>query len=198
MHLVANKPLILMQKVTLWKKIYVIYNFFLVRKIIGHIVTFVFYCLVVPATVLIPEVEIPRWGYVYLPSIVTILNSIGTPRCQIFSIALQFYFQNMNPTYSTQPTVLLPELCSSEQPKNLHENMQWCRSLHLLIFWVLFENVMSLHRTKATLIGLLETGRVNEWVVTEKLGDALKLKLPGKAFRRPRMRIGDRYAVETF
>jgi beta-mannan synthase len=64
--------------------------------------------------------------------------------------------------------------------------------LHLLIFWVLFENVMSLHRTKATLIGLLETGRVNEWVVTEKLGDALKLKLPGKAFRRPRMRIGDR------
>jgi beta-mannan synthase len=70
--------------------------------------------------------------------------------------------------------------------------------LHLLIFWVLFENVMSLHRTKATLIGLLETGRVNEWVVTEKLGDALKLKLPGKAFRRPRMRIGDRYAVETF
>ncbi|BAS98696.1 probable glucomannan 4-beta-mannosyltransferase 9 [Oryza sativa Japonica Group] len=133
------------KKVTLWKKIYVIYNFFLVRKIIGHIVTFVFYCLVVPATVLIPEVEIPRWGYVYLPSIVTILNSIGTPR-----------------------------------------------SLHLLIFWVLFENVMSLHRTKATLIGLLETGRVNEWVVTEKLGDALKLKLPGKAFRRPRMRIGDR------
>jgi beta-mannan synthase len=112
------------KKVTLWKKIYVIYNFFLVRKIIGHIVTFVFYCLVVPATVLIPEVEIPRWGYVYLPSIVTILNSIGTPRCQIFSIALQFYFQNMNPTYSTQPTVLLPELCSSEQPKNLHENMQ--------------------------------------------------------------------------
>uniref|UniRef100_A0A0D9WSA5 glucomannan 4-beta-mannosyltransferase n=1 Tax=Leersia perrieri TaxID=77586 RepID=A0A0D9WSA5_9ORYZ len=133
------------KKVTLWKKIYVIYNFFLVRKIIGHIVTFVFYCLVVPATVLIPEVEIPRWGYVYLPSIVTVLNSIGTPR-----------------------------------------------SLHLLIFWVLFENVMSLHRTKATLIGLLETGRVNEWVVTEKLGDALKMKLPGKTFRRPRMRIGDR------
>lgn len=35
---------------------------------------------------------------------------------------------------------------------------------------------MSLHRTKATLIGLLEAGRANEWVVTEKLGDALKNK----------------------
>lgn len=48
------------------------------------------------------------------------------------------------------------------------------RSIHLLFYWILFENVMSLHRTKATLIGLLEAGRANEWVVTEKLGDALK------------------------
>jgi beta-mannan synthase len=32
---------------------------------------------------------------------------------------------------------------------------------------------MSLHRTKATLIGLLEYGRANEWVVTEKLGDSV-------------------------
>ena len=45
------------------------------------------------------------------------------------------------------------------------------RSLHLLVFWILFENVMSLHRTKASIIGLLEASRVNEWVVTEKLGN---------------------------
>nr|GMD67254.1 glucomannan 4-beta-mannosyltransferase 2-like [Ipomoea batatas]GMD73608.1 glucomannan 4-beta-mannosyltransferase 2-like [Ipomoea batatas]GME02383.1 glucomannan 4-beta-mannosyltransferase 2-like [Ipomoea batatas] len=32
---------------------------------------------------------------------------------------------------------------------------------------------MSFHRTKATLIGLLEFKRANEWVVTEKLGDAI-------------------------
>lgn len=49
-----------------------------------------------------------------------------------------------------------------------------CRSIHLLFYWILFENVMSLHRTKATFIGLLEAGRANEWVVTEKLGDAVK------------------------
>jgi len=42
--------------------------------------------------------------------------------------------------------------------------------------WILFENVMSMHRMKATLIGLMETGNVNEWVVTEKLGDALKAR----------------------
>lgn len=51
---------------------------------------------------------------------------------------------------------------------------------------------MSLHRTKATFIGLLEAGRVNEWVVTEKLGEALKSKMAIKASKKPRFQIGDR------
>ncbi len=68
------------------------------------------------------------------------------------------------------------------------------RSFHLLVFWILFENVMSLHRTKATIIGLLEATRANEWIVTEKLGDALKAKGGSKAPRKPRFRIGERYA----
>ncbi|XLR68925.1 hypothetical protein S83_019597 [Arachis hypogaea] len=68
------------------------------------------------------------------------------------------------------------------------------RSLNLLEFWILFENVMSLHRTKATIIGLLEASRVNEWVVTEKLGDALKSKAGSKvASKKPRFKIGDRF-----
>lgn len=133
------------KKVSVWKKCYVIYSFFFVRKIVAHIVTFLFYCVVLPATVLFPEVTVPKWGAVYIPSVVTLLNAVGTPR-----------------------------------------------SLHLMVFWILFENVMSLHRTKATFIGLLEAGRVNEWVVTEKLGDALKAKLPAKATKKPRIRIGER------
>jgi beta-mannan synthase len=52
--------------------------------------------------------------------------------------------------------------------------------LHLLVFWVLFENVMSLHRTKATFIGLFDLGRVNEWIVTEKLGNIMKYKMSSK------------------
>lgn len=54
---------------------------------------------------------------------------------------------------------------------------------------------MSLHRTKATLIGLLEIGRVNEWVVTEKLGDAsLKTNAGAEAAENPKKRnIGQRY-----
>lgn len=139
MEIVRNK------KVSLWKKLYVIYSFFFVRKIVAHIVTFIFYCVVLPATVLVPEVEVPKWGAVYIPSTITLLNAVGTPR-----------------------------------------------SLHLLVFWILFENVMSLHRTKATFIGLLEAGRVNEWVVTEKLGDGLKVKSGTKVPKKFRIKIGER------
>lgn len=61
-----------------------------------------------------------------------------------------------------------------------------------MVFWILFENVMSLHRTKATFIGLLEGGRVNEWIVTEKLGD-LKAKSATKIPKKIiRFRFGDR------
>lgn len=51
---------------------------------------------------------------------------------------------------------------------------------------------MSLHRTKATFIGLFEAGRVNEWIVTEKLGE-IKAKLGSKVSKKPRFRIGERY-----
>jgi hypothetical protein len=70
----------MMQKVTMWKKFYVIYSFFFVRKIIAHVVTFTFYCVILPATVLVPEVEVPKWGAVYIPCIITLLNAVGTPR----------------------------------------------------------------------------------------------------------------------
>ncbi|XP_057954199.1 glucomannan 4-beta-mannosyltransferase 2 [Malania oleifera] len=139
MEIIRNK------NVTLWKKVYVIYSFFFVRKIIAHMVTFFFYCVVLPLTILVPEVEVPIWGAVYIPSIITILNAVGTPR-----------------------------------------------SIHLLFYWILFENVMSLHRTKATFIGLLEAGRANEWIVTEKLGDAMKKKTNAKVVKRPLSALGDR------
>ncbi|XP_011044347.1 PREDICTED: glucomannan 4-beta-mannosyltransferase 2-like [Populus euphratica] len=144
MEIVRNK------KVRFWKKFYVIYSFFFVRKIIAHMVTFSFYCVVLPLTILVPEVKVPIWGAVYIPSVITILNSVGTPR-----------------------------------------------SIHLLFYWILFENVMSLHRTKATFIGLLEAGRANEWVVTEKLGNTLQKAAEAKksnlkAPRKFRFKFTDR------
>lgn len=69
-----------LQTVSWYKKAYVIYNFFLIRKIIAHIITFSFYCLILPATCWVPEVEVPKWGAVYIPVIITVLNAAGTPR----------------------------------------------------------------------------------------------------------------------
>lgn len=64
------------------------------------------------------------------------------------------------------------------------------RSLHIMPFWILFENVMSMHRMKATLAGLMETANVNEWVVTEKFGDTLKARsengVPELTLMRPK------------
>ncbi|XP_058083616.1 glucomannan 4-beta-mannosyltransferase 1-like [Magnolia sinica] len=122
-----SKEILCCEKVSFWKKFHVLYAFFFVRKIVAHWVTFFFYCIIIPACVLIQEVQLPKYIAIYIPSVITILNSICTPR-----------------------------------------------SIHLLVFWILFENVMSLHRTKAAIIGLLEADRVNELVVTEKLGNTLK------------------------
>lgn len=59
-------------------------------------------------------------------------------------------------------------------------------------FWILFENVMAMHRMKATIIGLLETGTVNEWVVTEKLGDTLQEKIKIPLLEKTPTRLRDR------
>ncbi|XP_010937165.1 glucomannan 4-beta-mannosyltransferase 1 [Elaeis guineensis] len=133
------------KKVSIWKKFYVIYSFFLARRVLSNFVTFFFYCVVIPLSVFFPEVKIPRWGMVYIPSTITILNAVGTPS-----------------------------------------------SFHLIIFWILFENVMSLHRCKAVIIGLLEAGRANEWVVTEKLGDLLKTKSNIKVAKKYRSKFWER------
>ncbi|XP_042398729.1 probable glucomannan 4-beta-mannosyltransferase 4 isoform X2 [Zingiber officinale] len=122
--------ILIAMEVSIWKKIHLIYSFFFVRRVVAPIVTFSFYCIVIPTTVLVPEVSIPIWGVFYIPTTITFLNAIRNPS-----------------------------------------------SLHIMPFWILFENVMSMHRMKAAIIGLLETANFNEWVVTEKLGETLNGKL---------------------
>ncbi|KAM0952816.1 putative glucomannan 4-beta-mannosyltransferase [Dioscorea sansibarensis] len=140
MDIIRNK------NVSPMKKFYVIYNFFLVRKIICHAINFMVYCMILPATSLVPEVQMPKWATVYIPLTVTFLNAIATPR-----------------------------------------------SFYLVILWVLFENVMSMHRTKACFIGLWEARRANELVVTEKLGQMLKNANGTRTTRKPSISIIERY-----
>ncbi|CAH2059225.1 unnamed protein product [Thlaspi arvense] len=133
------------ENVSMGKKLYMLYSFFFMRKIVAHILTFSFYCVILPATVMFPEVTVPKWAAFYLPSLITLFIAIGR-----------------------------------------------LRSIHLLAFWVLFENAMSLLRAKALVMGLFETGRVQEWVVTEKLGDALKTKLLAQVPKENHVRFRER------
>ncbi|KAJ4756844.1 cellulose synthase like [Rhynchospora pubera] len=137
-----SKEILATREVSIWRKVYLLYSFFFVRKVVAHLVTFFLYCVVVPVSVLVPEVSVPVWGVAYIPTTITLLNAIRNPRL-----------------------------------------------IHFIPFWILFENVMSMHRMKATLIGLFETGRVNEWVVTEKLGEAVSTKPEPQILEKPSFRL---------
>ncbi|XP_042431586.1 glucomannan 4-beta-mannosyltransferase 1-like [Zingiber officinale] len=139
------KEIIYCKRVSAWKKFHLIYAFFFVRKIVAHFVTFFFYCVIIPACVLLPDVRLPKFVAVYIPSATTLLNAICTPR-----------------------------------------------SFHLIIFWILFENVMAMHRAKATIIGLFETNRVYEWIVTAKLGNASRNKSSSRSQKRYQCHIVER------
>lgn len=65
---------------TLWKKLYLIYSFFFLRKIVVHFFTFFFYCVILPTSVFFPEVNIPAWSTFYIPSLITLFIVIATPR----------------------------------------------------------------------------------------------------------------------
>ncbi|XP_078433069.1 putative glucomannan 4-beta-mannosyltransferase 11 isoform X2 [Wolffia australiana] len=133
------------KEVSLWKKVYLIYSFFFVRKIVSHFLTFVFYCLVIPLVAFFPEVEIPPWGLVYVPTVITLFNALRNPS-----------------------------------------------SIHLMALWILFENVMAMHRMRAIIAGLLEMGRVNDWVVTKKFGDAADAMPKSDKHKACRFRFIDR------
>ncbi|KAF2596222.1 hypothetical protein F2Q68_00007698 [Brassica cretica] len=185
MEIIRNK------KVRFWKKVYVIYSFFFVRKVIAHWVTFCFYCVVLPLTILVPEVKVPIWGSVYIPSIITVLNSVGTPsfffvRKVIAHWVTFCFYCVVLPLTILVPEVKVPIWGSVYIPSiiTVLNSVGTPRSIHLLFYWILFENVMSLHRTKATLIGLFEAGRANEWVVTAKLGSGQSAKRNTKGLKK--------------
>ncbi|KAG8072388.1 hypothetical protein GUJ93_ZPchr0006g46361 [Zizania palustris] len=165
------------KKVSFWKKLYMIYDFFIARRIISTFFTTFFFSVLLPMSVFFPEVKIPLWELIFIPTAITLLSSVGTPRLD--QSCLTFFFIG-NDQMIRHKDVTSHELHVSffKQKKItvcLHVLMCF-RSIHLIIPWFLFENVMALHRFKAILIGFFEAGRANEWIVTQKLGNIQKLK----------------------
>ncbi|KAL6643393.1 hypothetical protein ACP70R_018950 [Stipagrostis hirtigluma subsp. patula] len=112
------------KEVTIWKKFYMIYSFFIARRIVSTFFSFIFFSVLLPLSILLPELKIPSWEVMYIPIAITLLNSVGNP------------------------------------------------------------SVMALHRFKAMLIGFFEAGRVNEWIVTQKLGNVQKRKTTLRAAKK--------------
>jgi beta-mannan synthase len=61
------------------QKLYLNMYFFGTRLFATHIVSFVFYCCLVPMAVITPELRIPVWSLVYMPLLVTISTVAFTP-----------------------------------------------------------------------------------------------------------------------
>lgn len=51
---------------------------------------------------------------------------------------------------------------------------------------------MSMHRMRAVWTGLFETGKVNEWVVTKKLGSKLNEQKTEEPLKQTRLSISGR------
>uniref|UniRef100_A0A803P5A8 Glycosyltransferase 2-like domain-containing protein n=1 Tax=Cannabis sativa TaxID=3483 RepID=A0A803P5A8_CANSA len=102
------------------------------------------------------------------------------------------------------PTIVVPEVQISKPlavytPASITilNAVSTSRSLNLVVFWILFENVMSIHLSKATIIGLLQANWVDEWAATEKLGNTVKPKsnLVNHVLRKPRPQTSRRIHV---
>ncbi|WVZ85449.1 hypothetical protein U9M48_032377 [Paspalum notatum var. saurae] len=113
--------------ISLVKKFYMLYSFFFVRRVVAPVAACIFYNIIIPISVAVPELYLPVWGVAYIPMVLTIVTAI-------------------------------------RHPKNLH----------IMPFWILFESVMTLHRMRAALTGLLELEGFNQWIVTKKVGNDLE------------------------
>jgi beta-mannan synthase len=68
------------------QKLYLNVFFFGTRLFATHVVSFVFYCTLVPIAVMTPEVRIPFWALVYMPLLITCSTVAFTPGCASSSV----------------------------------------------------------------------------------------------------------------
>ncbi|XP_062186840.1 probable glucomannan 4-beta-mannosyltransferase 7 [Phragmites australis] len=136
------KDIMAAKDVSFLKKSYMLYSFFLVRRVVAPTAACILYNIILPISVTIPELFLPAWGIAYIPMVLTIVTAI-------------------------------------RHPKNLH----------IMPFWILFESVMTVHRMRAALTGLLELPGFNQWVVTKKVGSDFEVnEVPLLQKKRKRLR----------
>lgn len=84
------------KSITFAQKMYLNCFFFGTRLFATHIVSFVFYCLLVPICATAPEVSIPFWALVYMPILVTLSTVYYTPGGWVHALAYVLFENAMS------------------------------------------------------------------------------------------------------
>ncbi|KAF8668835.1 hypothetical protein HU200_052036 [Digitaria exilis] len=74
------KDVLVAKDVSLLKKSYMLYSFFLVRRVIAPTAACILYNIILPISVTIPELYLPVWGVAYIPMVLTIVTAIRHPK----------------------------------------------------------------------------------------------------------------------
>ncbi|KAL8484405.1 hypothetical protein ACS0TY_026901 [Phlomoides rotata] len=81
------------KEVSFWKKLHMIYSFFLVRKTTGHTCIFLYFHVVLPLAVLIPELDIKIGAAVFSSCIFTAINALFTTPRSLHLVVMYVFFE---------------------------------------------------------------------------------------------------------
>ncbi|KAL1834925.1 hypothetical protein ACET3Z_004576 [Daucus carota] len=104
---------VIRSKVSLFKKINLIFTFFLLRKLILPFYSFTLFCIILPLTMFLPEAELPAWVVCYIPGLVSILNILPAPHSFPFIVPYLLFENTMSVTKFTAMISGLFQLGSS-------------------------------------------------------------------------------------
>ncbi|KAH8931172.1 hypothetical protein BDL97_19G008400 [Sphagnum fallax] len=91
-------PDIIESKVSTWKKVNMIFLFFLLRKLILPFYSFTLFCVILPVTMFVPEAQLPVWVVCYIPALMSFLNVLPAPRSFPFLIPYLLFENTMSVT----------------------------------------------------------------------------------------------------
>ncbi|KAI3751864.1 hypothetical protein L2E82_22955 [Cichorium intybus] len=91
-------PAIIKSKISIWKKLNLIFLFFLLRKLILPFYSFTLFCIVLPMTMFIPEATLPSLIICYVPVTISFLNILPAPKSFPFIVPYLLFENTMSVT----------------------------------------------------------------------------------------------------
>lgn len=91
-------PDIIKSKICFWKKANLIFNFFLLRKLVLPFYSFTLFCIILPMTMFIPEAELQAWVVCYIPATMSFLNILPAPKSFPFIVPYLLFENTMSVT----------------------------------------------------------------------------------------------------